>query len=447
MDNDMETIAADSQEPAVPQGTLLFVDDEPFILSSLKRLFRPLGYRVFTAEGGAQGLEVVAAEKIDLVISDMRMPEMDGAQFLEQVRLKSPDTIRLLLTGFADLDSTIAAINKGQIYRYIPKPWEDNDLVLAVRHALERKQLEREKTRLEVLTRRQNEELKALNAGLEEKVRERTEELRRTLGLLEKAHESLKKSFLTSIRIFSNLMELRDGSITGHSRRVADLGRKLALKLGLSEVEAQEIMVAGLLHDIGKIGLPDHLLHKPFNMLAGEERVAVMKHPALGQAALMSLEQLHGAARLIRGHHERYDGQGYPDGLAGDVIPLGARILAVANDYDAVQLGRLQNKRLNAEDALQFIREGRSRRYDPKVSDALVDLLGGKVEASATHEREVVLYPAELKPGMALTRDLVSRDGLLLLARDYLLDPTLIEQLRNYERMEGQPLPIYIRVH
>ena len=423
--------------------TLLFVDDEANILSALRRLFRPLGYRIFIAESGAQGLEVFDREKIDLVISDMRMPVMDGAQFLEQVRLKSPDSVRILLTGYADISSTIAAINKGQIYRYISKPWEDNDIALAVRHALEQKHLAREKARLEELTQRQNEELKDLNANLEAKVKARTEEVRQTMGFLELAHEKLKKSFLTSIRVFSNLMELREGTMAGHSRRVADLARKLALKLGMSEIDAQEVMVAALLHDIGKIGLPDNLLHKPFSTLAAAERAAVMKHPVVGQTALMALEQLNGAAKLIRCHHEYFDGKGYPDGLAGMQIPLGARVLAVVNDYDAVQLGHLLNKRLNAQEALAFIQEGRGKRYDPQVTDAFIEMMGGVEELPK--EREIALRSADLESGMVLTRDLMTKEGMLLLARDYLLDDMLIGQLRNYERMDGQPLTVYIR--
>lgn len=435
--------AQDTQPEA--QLTLLFVDDEPNILSALRRLFRPLGYRIFTAEGGAQGLEIFDKETIDLVISDMRMPVMDGAQFLEQVRLKSPDTIRILLTGYADISSTIDAINKGQIYRYIAKPWEDNDICLSVRYALEQKVLAREKTRLEELTRRQNEELKDLNANLEAKVKARTEEVRQTMGFLEVAHERLKKSFLTSIRVFSNLMELREGEMAGHSRRVADLARKLAVRMGMSNAEAQDVMVAALLHDIGQIGLPDKLLHKPFNMLAGEERAAVIKHPVVGQAALMALEQLSGAAKLIRSHHERFDGQGFPDGLSGLAIPLGARVLTVANEYDAAQQGYLTGKRLNADAALAYIKEGRGRRYDPQVVDAFVAMVGGEGEAAA-YEREIVLHPADLKAGMVLTRDLVTRDGLLLLAKDYILDETLIEQLRNYERTDGRAMAVHVQV-
>src|SRR5487761_2096594 len=123
--------------------TLLLVDDEANILNALRRLLRPLGYRIFTAESGRAGLEILEREQVDLVISDMRMPEMNGAQFLEEVRIRFPDCMRILLTGYADMGSTIAAINRGEIYRYISKPWEDNDLVLAVKHALERKFLER----------------------------------------------------------------------------------------------------------------------------------------------------------------------------------------------------------------------------------------------------------------------------------------------------------------
>lgn len=149
--------ASQTQQAAIEPPALLFVDDEANILSALKRLFRPLGYRIFTAESGAAGLQVFEQNTIDLVISDMRMPEMNGAQFLEQVRQKWPDAVRILLTGYADVTSTIDAINKGEIYRYIAKPWDDNDITMTVKHALERKKLELEKQRLEKTTLQQNE--------------------------------------------------------------------------------------------------------------------------------------------------------------------------------------------------------------------------------------------------------------------------------------------------
>jgi len=426
------------------QQTVLFVDDEPNILSALKRLFRPQGYQIFTAESGAAGLEIISQNKIDLVISDMRMPEMNGAQFLEKVRIASPDSIRILLTGFADISSTVDAINKGQIYRYISKPWEDNDITTSVRHALEQKQLALEKIRLEALTKKQNEELKDLNANLEAKVKARTEEVRQTMGFLEIAHDKLKKSFFTSIHIFSNLMELRESSMAGHSRRVANLAHKLALRIGMSEAEAQEVMIAGMLHDIGKIGFPDYLLNKPFSALSNEERETVAKHPVIGQNALMSLEQLSGSALLIRSHHERFDGLGYPDGLAGLAIPLGARVLMVANDYESVQLGHLMTNRLNAQDAQTFIQQGRGKRYDPQVVDAFIELM--KARDDQVKEKELAVRSGQLKNGMILARDLVAKDGWLLLAKDYQITDVLIEQLRKYEKSDGHALTIYVRI-
>jgi response regulator RpfG family c-di-GMP phosphodiesterase len=162
---------------SVAPSTILFIDDEANILSALKRLFRPLGYNIFTAKSGAQALAILEKEPVDIVISDMRMPQMTGAEVLERIRGKWPDMVRILLTGYADITSTIAAINRGEIYRYIAKPWDDNDIVLIVRDALERKHLLAEKLRLEELTMRQNLALTVMNTSLEEKVLQRTEGL------------------------------------------------------------------------------------------------------------------------------------------------------------------------------------------------------------------------------------------------------------------------------
>lgn len=431
----------DDLESSVRPATLLFVDDEPNILSALRRLFRPLGYKIHTAEGGSEGLALLEQEPVDLVISDMRMPNMDGAQFLEQVRQKWPDTMRILLTGHADVSSTIAAINKGEIHRYIAKPWDDDDITLLVKHALERKDLEQEKRRLEDLTQRQNDELKDLNVNLETKVQERTEEVRQTMGFLEIANKKLKENFITSIKIFANLIELREPSLAGHSRRVADHARTLAKRLNLSDAEVQDVFIAGLLHDIGKIGQPDKLLAKPFIVLAGEERDLALRHPAIGQAALMGLEQLHGAAKLIRAHHERWDGMGFPDGLSGLAIPIGARILALANDYDGVQIGTVLSKRLNQSEAIAYITEGRGKRYDPQVVDVFAGMMDGQGSAAVV---EMEIKSPQLKAGMVLSRDLVSHEGVMLLSRDYVLNDIIIEQICNFQRSAGRAMPIYI---
>ena len=454
--------------PAAP-ARILCVDDEPSILSALRRVFRPHGYTVFVANSGAEGLAVLEQEAIDVVVSDMRMPEMDGAQFLERVFERWPATKRILLTGYADASATIAAINRGKIWRYVAKPWNDDELVLTVQQALAHRQLMEENARLTRLTREQNEELKELNAGLERKVAERTAQLRETLVSLERAHGDLKRNFLNSVRVLSGLVELRGGELgkhfVGHGRRVADMARAVAQRLRLPEADAQTAMLAGLLHDIGKIGLPDHLLDKPFVGLPGPERARVMTHPALGENLLMAIDQLKDAAPAIRHHHEHFDGSGYPDGLAGDRIPLLARVLTVVNDFDALQLGTLIRRHLGPPEALGYLIEHAGAYYDPAVVKAFAHwllaqrpALRGLIRfpeeegwpALDTEPAEVVepcreLAPAALEPGMVLARDLIHRDGYLLLAAGFTLEPTTIAHLRRIESEAGQQFTLAIR--
>jgi response regulator RpfG family c-di-GMP phosphodiesterase len=426
--------------------TLLFVDDEPGILSSLRRLFRPHGYRILIAESGQAGLDILAKETVDLVISDMRMPEMDGATFLKAVRVRWPGIMRILLTGYADITSTVSAINEGEIYRYISKPWDDNEIVIVVRDALERQQLEKENRRLTELTQRQNDELKSLNAGLEQKVAERTAELSQALSFVEQSHGELKKAFLTTVQVFAGLVELRSGQIgsqlAGHGRRVADNARGLAQRLDLGEAEVQNVTFAALLHDIGKLGLSDELLIKPFTLLTQEHRVQVMKHPVIGQNILMSIERLRDAALLVRHHHECYDGTGFPDRLAGMAIPLGSRLLSVVNDYDALQAGTLVQRSLKPDEALSFLVSNRGKRYDPQLVDAFAELLA---ERGRSKVSEAPLRPLHLKPGMALARDLNHRDGYLLLAKGIVLTREIIGQLVKLESSDEHTYTLYIR--
>jgi len=415
--------------------TLLCVDDEPNIVAALKRLFRGQGYNVLTATGGDQALEMMAALPIHVVLTDMRMPGMDGAQLLEQVRTRWPATTRMLLTGYADMASTVAAINRGHIWRYITKPWDDDELRTIVRDAFALQSLARDKRRLEALTETQNDELKTLNATLEERVELRTREL-------SDAHLKLKKSYLTSIKVFSNLIEMRGGSMMGHARRVADLARRTARAMHLSDAAQQEIFIAGLLHDIGHIGLADTLLARPVPRLSPEEQSLYRKHAAMGEQALMALEDMQPVAALIRAHHERHDGKGFPDALAGDAIPLGARILTVCDAYDEMLSGHLGSNGLEAEKVRFLIGHGRGTIYHPEVVDVFLQML---LEAMpATEPPPLPMPTADLKPGMVLAKELMSADGVMLLAAGHALTPDLITLIRHYEAREGLKLVLLI---
>lgn len=415
---------------------ILCVDDEPNIVAALKRLFRGSGYQVSTATSAKDALDQLEQSPVDLIFSDMRMPGMDGAQLLEQVRIRWPKTTRVMLTGYADISSTIAAINSGQVYRYITKPWDDSEVLATARQIFEHHTLEEEKEHLAALLRVKNQALSELNETLEEKVAVRTNEL---LQLSQK----LKKNYLTSIRVFSNLLEWRGGQLSGHSRRVADLSRRTARAMALSEPEQQDIFIAALMHDIGQIGLSDALLTKPVPRLSEEESVQYRRHTTLGEQALMALDDMHGVSNIIRSHHERHDGQGYPDGLAGDQISLGARILAVADTFDDLQIGHLSSTPLNAADAKAMIARGRGTQFDPEVVDVFLQVLLKTVPEAERPPR--MLATAQLRQGMVLARDLLTAEGAVLLAVDHVLTEDLIRRLRMREARDGSEMVLPIK--
>jgi response regulator RpfG family c-di-GMP phosphodiesterase len=428
--------------------SILFVDDEPSILSSLKRLFRPKGYQIHLAEGGKAALELLEQLAVDLVISDMRMPEMDGVQFLEQVRQRWPDTVRLLLTGYADIASTIGAVNRGEIYRYISKPWDDADILLIVHDALEHRTLELENQRLEAVAQVQNAELKKAHAHLESLVALRTTELTSANASLQTAHEQLKSNFITSIKVFSSLVELRGGNLAGHSRRVADLARRMATHLGLESKQAHELFVAALLHEIGKVGFGDDMLTTAIVNLTPRQLDLYRRHPARAEQLLTPLPDLKGSTELIAAQLERFDGNGHPRRLAHDAVPMGARILVLASDYDNMLSGALAKRKLSEEDARALVEKNRGKRYDPKVVDALLAVLD-RMAREAPHktaiaERKVGVH--ELQAGMVLSRDLITPSGLMMLSAQHLLDDRMIHKIVDFEKSAELNLFAYVCV-
>lgn len=420
----------DATPPPAPDAprtaTVLLVDDETSVLSALRRLFRMNGYAIEQATSGAEGLEILAQRPVDLVISDMRMPVMDGAAFLEQVRNNYPDTVRILLTGYADIGSTITAINRGEIHRYIAKPWDDQDLLLVVREALRRRDLERQNAELLALTRVQNHELQDLNRTLEARVAARTAELEQINGMLEAAYEEVNQQFTVAITVFSGLLEMRLGSMAGHARRVSDLAGRMARILGMPERQRQDVVLGALLHDIGKLGFPDEMLKKPVSQYSAQEMTRYQRHPMDGEAALLSLERLRPAALIVRQHHERLDGRGFPDALAGEAITLGARIVAAASDYDGLGSGHLAEQAYSAAQARQAMLDTVGSRHEARVVQALFEAAR---EIEEEEKADVELELKLLKPEMVLARPLLSPKGAILLPAGHKFDLPMIRRI------------------
>ena len=235
--------------PPAPRPVVLLVDDEPHVLSSLRRMLRAGPYEVVTAEGGAQALHLLRDVDPAVVLSDMRMPNMNGVELLAHVRQARPRAVRMILSAHADLESLIGAINEGAVHRFLSKPWRDADLRAALDEAVAQHALAAENERLRELTARQNAELQDQNRALEARVAERTTEI----AALAK---ELAQSFLAAARLLARPVEARTRLVGGHSTRVATLAVAVAERLGVSAGERFSVEVAATLHDVGKLSLP-----------------------------------------------------------------------------------------------------------------------------------------------------------------------------------------------
>lgn len=430
--------------------SLLFVDDEPGILSSLRRLVRKLDVKVFTAESGQVGLEVLEDNKIDIVVSDMRMPEMDGAQFLAKVKELYPETVRYLLTGYSDIGATIKALNDGGIYRYLSKPWDSEEMLSVIMDGLKMKRLEHEKMELEALTNQQNEslknlndELQQLNDGLEQKVLERTEEIKQTANMLEKAYEELNGSYSSFIRGFAEFVTNRDDLQRGESELVAELSRKMARALKLEDSTQTEIYHAGLLYQLGKLALPHSLLSVSEEAMSEAQVADYVKYPGFGEAALSNIKGLNKIAAFTSSQLENFDGSGFPNHVEGTKIKSGSRIIRVAKDFICLQTGLIRDEALSAEEAYSYIKEHAKKLYDPTVVKAL-ELFKDQYAVSNLYSKTLKIESMSMQEGMVLARDIRNSSGLLLISKGKTLSEAAIKKIINIEQKEEQPFSIVV---
>lgn len=426
--------------------TVLLVDDEESILNSLRRLLRGQPYDVLLATSGAQALEIMAQQPIDLVMSDARMSNMDGATLLANVHLHYPHTTRIMLTGYADPSAIIKAINEGQIHRYISKPWHDEEMLLTLRQSLAYQHSERERVRLVQETRDQNEQLKQLNATLEKHVASRTAELQQTADMLDLAYEELKHSYVTGTEVFSLLANLRLPPAKQTNRQIIELVRVYCKRHGLDEGSSRDLTMAAALYNIGKLSWTDSMMTAPADLLHHNDRERYRGYPKQSESLLMTLDPMKDAARLILHHQERWDGNGFPDRLKGEAIPFGSRLLKLAVDFIELQRGLILERQMNSDEALVYIRSYAGRLYDPEMVEDFIQVCAAYLsDVSLADPLVKVLTTREVAAGMILARNLNADNGMLLLNAGKVLNGALVEKLIAFEAMEGAKYSIFVK--
>lgn len=430
----------------VDRPVVLLIDTHTDVLDRLTQLLRLEPFEVCSATDAAQALAILAQQPVDLVMSAARLPDMDGATLLAQIHHDYPHTVRILLTGETDLTLIIKAINEGQIYRYLSKPWKDEELLLALRQSLAHQHSERERLRLEQLIRQQNDELKQLNSTLEKRVVSRTSELQQTADMLDLAYEELKHSYATGTEVFSLLANLRLPRSKQTNRQIIELVRTWCHGHGLDEASNRDLTMAAALYNIGKLSWSDSMMIAPADLLHSTDRERYRAYPTQSESLLMTLEPMKDAARLIRHHQERWDGTGFPDHLKGDAIPFGSRLLKLAVDFIELQRGLILERQMNSDEALLYIRKYAGRLYDPDMVEDFIQACAAFLSDVTLGDPTVkVLTTRELAEGMVLARNLNADNGMLLLNAGKVLNLPLVDKLIAFEAMEGAKYSVFIK--
>ena len=422
-------------EPTADQGityTVLFVDDEPNILRAIKRALFSMNITLLLAEGGEKALELMEKHDVHVVISDMKMPQMSGAELLEKIANKYPNTFRVVLTGYADIESTIKAVNQGKIHRYLQKPWDNKELVSVVEEGLERIKLKSENERLQKLSRLQNKKLKDINASLEQTVQKRTRQIKAALHKIEKHNLAMEQVLFNVISINPHI----NGKF---AIEVSELATKLARAAKLEKDEIKQIRYAGLICELGQVGLETEDFLVPFSQLNYQQQQNYLSQTKQAALILAPAHELHHISDIIEFQFEHYNGTGLYKKVANE-IPVGARILAIARDYLRLITGRMTGIEVSPRDAKVELKKHRNTRYDGEYLDLLLN-----IDAVSTSVLlNTSLKATQLEPGMVLAQNLYNDGHILILPEGHVFTSSTINKLVHFERERGKAFSIHV---
>jgi response regulator RpfG family c-di-GMP phosphodiesterase len=326
-------------KPKESAPEILVVDDEQSIREALRQYLTHCGYTVTSCSDAESALEAFESCPSPIVLTDLMMPGLSGEELLREIKKRAPLTEVILMTGYGTIDSAVSAIKSGA-YDYVIKPFKMDALL----HTLEKATTHRNLVRENIL---------------------------------------LQENSLNVLRAMVNVIEQRDAYTAGHSRRVTEIAVATAEALSLPEEEREVLSLAGPIHDLGKIGIEDNILRKP-GRLNEEEYDIIKSHPEKGKLIIEPLHFLRETIPIILHHHERHDGSGYPGGLAGKEIPLGARILSVADTFDAMTSSRAYRTARSSREAFDELTRCRGTQFDPEIADLFLEMArSGTYDAAA----------------------------------------------------------------
>ncbi len=417
---------------------LLLLDDEEDIVKALTRVLRR-EFDIVSFTDPNYALAHIEDHQIPLMVSDMRMPQMDGAAFFERAKKLQPNSIRVLLTGYADVEATMRAINQGGVNNYLCKPWDNENLKLTLLRSHELFELQEERVRLTAELEEKNTELNQLNFSLEEKVQVRTSALKESTKKLEmsmKTRSSLLKDVLSLV---TSLVGHRVGTTNQSLERIAYQSKQVAIFLGSNESLINQTYLGAIMHKLGLIGRDDSQLSQNFQYT----HIAPSNNPELGAEILNSLNKFQSLAPTIRYQDENYDGTGHPDHLKGQDIPLPSRIIRVVKDYEYMVAGENNPIKKSPFAASKYLENQSGTIYDRAVVKAFGEVMKVRPQDDM-HEIEYCVSSNELKEGDILKQDLMLQNGTTVLTAGSEISQTTIARLRDIENQAGVQLAFFI---